>query len=310
MLKYLVVQLDDTSVSFCHYKNEKKESRLIELDRLKEAILYAMKENLMVQFIYPNFELPEEYSKAIETIDNCKIAPYGGLKDADVVVINDWRVLGSFEVKEYVAYIIRTNKTDFFKYHSQLNSIIAKGTRLNIVITDIDTFDEQDFDNYHIVLKTLAIQIKNLYANGLSPQLNLLTDRLALDNMNNCNAGWENITLAPNGKFYVCPAFYLEDKESYIGDLTNGLDIKNPQLYRIDHAPLCRKCDAYQCKRCIWLNKKMTLEVNTPSHEQCVIAHLERSSSRSLLSDIRTLGAFLPDKEIKELDYLDPFEKI
>ena len=94
-----------------------------------------------------------------------------------------------------------------------------------------------------------------------------------------------------------------------IGDVKHGLDIKNPQLYKLDHAPLCSRCDAYQCKRCIWLNRKMTYEVNTPSHEQCVMAHLERNASRYLLNAIRKYGAFLPEKEeIKEITYLDPFD--
>ena len=133
--------------------------------------------------------------------------------------------------------------------------------------------------------------------------------------MNNCNAGWENITLAPDGKFYVCPAFYqsdsqttIEDKALAIGDLQNGLDIKNPQLYKLSHAPLCRNCDAYQCKRCVWLNRKTTFEVNTPSHEQCVVAHLERNASRKLLQSIRKHGEFIPEVDIKEINYLDPFD--
>ena len=88
-----------------------------------------------------------------------------------------------------------------------------------------------------------------------------------------------------------------------IGDLEHGLDIKNKQLYQLDHAPICRHCDAWQCKRCIWLNRKMTLEVNTPSHEQCVLAHLERNASRELLQNIRKYGTFLPEQEeIKEID--------
>lgn len=54
-----------------------------------------------------------------------------------------------------------------------------------------------------------------------------------LDRMNNCGAGDTTITLAPDGKFYICPAFYLENQEDAlgdlkhsIGDLDNGLDIK------------------------------------------------------------------------------------
>ena len=92
--------------------------------------------------------------------------------------------------------------------------------------------------------------------------------------------------------------------------MEEGLDIKNPQLYKLDHAPICRNCDAYQCKRCVWLNRKTTLEVNTPSHEQCVVAHLERNASSKLLNNIRLHGSFLTEQEeIKEIDYIDPYEK-
>lgn len=41
--------------------------------------------------------------------------------------------------------------------------------------------------------------------------------------------------------------------------------------------------------------------------EQCVIAHLERNASRHLLTDIRKIGVFLPGREIKEINYLYPF---
>ena len=76
----------------------------------------------------------------------------------------------------------------------------------------------------------------------------------------------------------------------------------------MSYAPICRNCDAYQCKRCVWLNRKTTYELNTPSHEQCVVSHLERNESRELLANIRKNGIFLPDKEIKEISYLDPFD--
>ena len=53
----------------------------------------------------------------------------------------------------------------------------------------------------------------------------------------------------------------------------------------------------------------MTNEVNTPSHEQCVVAHLERNASRLLLSALRRqIREFLPGQDIKELVYLDPLD--
>lgn len=307
MLQYLIILLDDTSVSYCHYENPKMERKLISLDNLKAGILFGMKENLMIQFVYPDYELPIEYQQAIETIDHSKIMPSSKAEGADVIVFNSWDCLENSLLKEKTAYVLRTSKQELFENYTLLDKK-ADMYRLNIVITDMDSFTEADFDQYKVILSELVGTMKSAYVNRKTPQINILTDRMMLDKMNNCNAGWENITLAPDGLFYVCPAFYF-DKEGYsVGNLSEKLQIKNSQLYKLAYAPLCRKCDAYQCKRCIWLNWKTTLEVNTPSHEQCVVAHLERNASSELLKEIRMLGKFLPEKEIKKIDYLDPFD--
>lgn len=323
MLQYLIIQLDDKSTSYCHYENGKTERRPMGLDDLKAGILFAMKENLMIQFVYPDYELPREYKDIINTIDHSDIVSSACedadlRENADVVVFNGWETIGQYTLRSDMVCVLRTAKADLLEMYQSLFPVLAAVTRLNVVITDMDTFTEEDFGEYRKVLASLSAEIERLYVEGKSPQCNLLTDRMMLDKMNNCNAGWENVTLAPDGRFYVCPAFYLADDEAEfglgkakyaIGDLQSGLDIKNPQLYRLDHAPLCRNCDAYQCKRCVWMNRKMTYEVNTPSHEQCVVAHLERNASRELLANIRKHGSFLPEKnEIKEIDYLDPFD--
>lgn len=318
MLKYLIILLDNTSTSYCHYENKRSERKLISIEDLKAGILFAMKENLVIQFVYPDYELPQDYKDAIYNIDHCKIVPGACNEDGDVVVINDWEDLKEFSFSKGSAYVLRTNMKGLLCNQNRIKDILDSVARLNIVITDIDTFSDEDIERYKECLSFLSENIEQLYVSGASPQLNILTDRMQLDSMNNCNAGWENITLAPDGKFYVCPAFYLADDEEdfglgkakfNIGDLQNGLDIKNPQLYKLSHSPLCRNCDAYQCKRCVWLNRKTTLEVNTPSHEQCVLSHIERNASKSLLERIRQHGDFLPDINIPTIDYLDPFEK-
>lgn len=307
MLKYIVILLDDTSVSYCHFCNENTENRLISLENLKAGILFAMKENLMIQFVYPNYELPQDYKDVINGIDHSKIVPIGYNEQGDVVVANCLEDLNVNSTDCNLTYALRINKEDLYDNHKSLSKILEKVTRLNIVLTDVEDFTSEDFEHYKTFLQEMVGETIQLYISGKSPQLNILTDRMMLDSMNNCNAGWENITLAPNGRFYVCPAFYHSNNYS-IGDLKNGLNIKNPQLYKLSYAPLCRNCDAYQCKRCVWLNLKMTYEVNTPSHEQCVIAHLERNASRQMLANIRKCRTFIPEKEITEINYLDPFD--
>lgn len=314
MIEYLIIQLDNTSTSYCHYGIERKERKLIPIDILKAGIKFGMMENLMIQFIYPDYSLPEGYAEVIESIDHSKIVS-SQCEDkaleagADVIVFHDWTDLSKSELDQKKCYVLRTTKADLFDRYPFLKETLSKVLRMNVVITDVETFTEQDFEIYKQILHALSEHVEKLYVESKSPQLNILTDRMMLEKMNNCGAGDSNITLAPNGKFYVCPAFYYENEENCIGDLKHGLDIKNPQLYKLNFAPICRHCDAYQCKRCIWLNRKITLEVNTPSHEQCVVAHLERNTSRELLENIRKHGMFMPDIEIKEIDYLDPFDK-
>lgn len=306
MLQYIIILLDDTSTTFCHYENPKTARQLISIDTLRKAIRFAMTENLMIQFVYPDYELPKEIKDEVETIDHTKIKPFGDdKKDTDVVVVNSWDL---DELPTDIPVVLRTSKTDLFKNYQKIERILENANRLNIVIADLESFTEEDFSSYKSLLGYLSEKVERLYLEGKATQLNILTDRMMLKQMNNCGAGNTSITLAPNGKFYVCPAFYLENENNCIGDLDNGINCKNSQLYKLECAPICRHCDAWQCKRCIWLNHKTTLEVNTPSHEQCVIAHLERNASRLLLNSIRQHGTFLPEyEEIKSLDYLDPF---
>ena len=309
MLQYLIILLDNTATSFCHYNNDKKEKHLISLDNLKAGILFAMKQNLMIQFVYPSYDIPEAYKETVETIDHVKIMPVDSenISTADVVIFNSCKEFSEENIAKNrdKIFVLRTSGRDA----ARRVSTFENENRLNIIITDIDTFKGEDFEQYKNWLSKFGLNINKIYNDGKTPQINLLTDRILLEKMNNCNAGVENITLAPNGKFYVCPAFYYEDEKDSIGNLKGGLNIKNQQLYKLEYAPLCRICDAYQCKRCVWLNRKTTLEVNTPSHEQCVVSHLERNASEKLLNELKPAGYF-SDKEIPTIDYLDPFETI
>ena len=340
MLQYLVILLDDTSEAYCHADNPLKERRLMPIETLKKGILFGMKQNLMIQYVFPDYALPKEYSEVIESIDNVKIYPVGckpvtGIEDeseANVIVAtnvdffvpkNDVAAISETEMTTMkLATVVRLPFSEMLKQKDEIAKLFALGARINLCITDVEQFTDEQIEAYKQVLKEWNAALLDLYKQGQSPQFNLLTDRMMLDKMHNCDAGVSNITLAPNGKFYLCPAFYYEEQtkvdnqvnhhqptsDNAVGDLENGLDIPNQQLLKLDHAPLCRNCDAYQCRRCLWLNRKLTWDLNTPSRQQCVMAHIERNASRELLDDIRKIGEFMPQIDIKEINYLDPFE--
>ena len=340
MLQYLVILLDDTSVAYCHAENPLTERHLIPLETLRKAILFGMKENLMIQYVLPEYELPEEYKEVMESIDNVKIGGGDvrvvnglGTETSSAPTMEDDVALSSDAGEDTRAprvdetptlprnMVLRLKIRELIEKQYDIALMLGQVERLNICLTDIEAFTDELIEPYKKALSTLNAVLVGLYKQGKQPQVNILTDRLQLTEMHNCGAGISNITLAPNGRFYLCPAFYYDEQMGVdnrlqhthiecsrsVGDLDKGIEIPNRQLLTLERAPLCRKCDAYHCNRCIWLNQRLTWDSNTPSRQQCVLAHLERNAARELQKMLREAGFGFAD-EIKEIGYLDPFE--
>lgn len=316
MLKYLIIQLDDTSTSFCHYSPKSHESRMISQEHLEKVVLHAMKESLTMQVVYPKHPMPDEYLRIIDKMEHIDIVPSDCmdrslLQNADIVIFNDLQDTKCFDWIAEQTYVIRLSITQFINNADMLANCLRRTDRLNIVFTDISIFDDSKIEPYSEALRQLSDVIAVEWVKEHFVQCNLLTDRMMLDKMNNCNAGDESLTVAPDGKYYICPAFYNDtDRTGFAGNVDETPYIPNQQLYKLSHAPICRVCDAWQCRRCVWTNRNLTLEVNTPGHQQCVISHIERNASRKLLNDLRKHNVVLPETEIPELTYIDPFDKL
>lgn len=309
MLQYLVILLDDTAQAFCHADNPLSERFLMPEETLRRALLFGMKENMMVQFVYPDYELPDGHRRLIESVESVKIG-------RDIAVYN-----GVPEKIETSAAVVRLSIEDLIAGAQQIAGLLPQTQNLNICLTDIHNFRDEQAEAYSKALSILNAELLQLFRSGQPHRINILTDRLQLKEMHNCGAGVTNITLAPNGKFYLCPAFYYDERTGLsnrmnhanpsssrsVGDMVNGLQIPNQQLLQLNHAPLCRICDAYHCNRCIWLNNRLTWDNNTPSRQQCVLAHLERNASRDLQQQLKAAGMD-GGEEIKHIDYIDPFD--
>lgn len=310
MLKYLVILLDDNATSYCHYLS-RESSRPIPLDTLQKGIVFAMKNDLKIQYVLPEYDLPQAYRELMDSMYHDNIGPLGQAAGSDVIVAEGIKSLvalkNTLDIRK--RYIIRTSVSAFLDDHRLLKELFDRNVSANIVFTDIESFSENSIESYRIALKSLAQIVDDAILGGHNVNTNLLTDRIALDGMNNCGAGEISITLAPDGKFYPCLAFYYDRMLYYdLGNVDDGLNIRNRKLYTLGGAPLCKRCDAYHCKRCVWLNKKLTCEVNIPSRQQCVMAHIERNASRDLLEAFHNRN-LLRQKSIKAIDYVDPFDK-
>ncbi len=130
MLKYLIIQLDDTSVSFCHYENCRTECRLMPLDVLKKAIFFAMKENLTIQMVYPDYDLPQEYLDTIDTIDHADIVPAGRSGD---VVVGSWDNIAAGGV-----VALRTTRAELFAGFGESGVALRSNIRNYVFFTVVE----------------------------------------------------------------------------------------------------------------------------------------------------------------------------
>ena len=122
-MQYLVILSDDTSVAYCHANNPLTERNLMPLETLRKAILFGMKQNLMIQFVYPNYELPTEYNELIETIDHVKIGK-------------------EVQILDYVPQtadtdnlVLRLTIAEFIAKQYDIAALLPQTSRLNICLT-------------------------------------------------------------------------------------------------------------------------------------------------------------------------------
>ena len=147
MIQYIVILLDDTSTSFCNYKNANTERKLIPLQTLKDGIRYAMMENLNIQFVYPNYVLPIEYQEAIDSIDHTDIKPSVYADNANVVVFDSLAETKGYAFKKDIAYLVHTDKNSIVKdpmfadYENKNFSLTKASPAKEIGFFDIDMSD-------------------------------------------------------------------------------------------------------------------------------------------------------------------------
>lgn len=183
----------------------------------------------------------------------------------------------------------------------KVQKLLPFTSRININLQNVDY--SFDLKKYEEQLQKMADILFEYLRKGKRKEIRQLTDRIFTKRMNNCFAGEKNLTLAPDGKFYFCPAFYF--------DMDLNVDFeKSKKLTMLSKAPICDHCDAYQCTRCIYKNYVGTDELNTPTKIQCMVSHLDREYSAKLLKKLQDEKLECYAKfYIPFLDFKDPLER-
>lgn len=298
-MQYLIILYDSAAPSFCYYPSPAKGEKM-SLETLRKAVLFAHKEGLAVNVLTGAEPLPEDAKAVLDGIVHNIIAPWDyphdNVNNVWVASLSPEFTASNLSLSSDRDLILRVPREELASLVLAVRSLQGRCRRVNLQMLDQNRYTEEDFKTYEGQLAGLS---EIVLASGM--EINVITDRLALTGMNSCGAGDSMITVAPDGKLYVCPGFYY-DGQPACGDVETGLDLPNARLYKLEYAPICRRCDAWQCRRCVWMNRRATGEVNTPSRGQCVAAHKERHASVLL-----SLKGSAP---LEDVPYEDPLELI
>jgi hypothetical protein len=170
MLKYIIIQLDDTCPSFCYYPNVKKEKNLMPYDLLQQGIFFAMKE----ESEYSNFiPLPMKYQRntkiEINKIDHVEIKTE---KDNQIECIEKKQNL---DIHKYYIYRIAKGK---YPTKEDMTQALEKYDKVNVLLLDIDKYKASNYYTYEQNLKEWSSIIEHQIECDKNTNLNVITDRI------------------------------------------------------------------------------------------------------------------------------------
>jgi len=301
------------AVPFCNYDAHQMPVQVIDFELLKSGIQFAYEQNLDLYFIFAREPLPEQHLQLIEKTIHTKISPFtpeGMLEEVIPVFLEPGEVLES-PLSEIQTAILKISASNILLLSPAISALLKRARRINL-IKDLSGFNQITLKAYQKQLEKISNTLLTEYAENhgdKSREVNVLTDRLFLSKMNNCNAGITHITLAPDANYYPCPAFYYDTELRAKYKLNGKKEPENKYLLSFENAYICSACDCFHCQRCIYQNVTGTLEVNTPAKIQCQTAHAEREVSRRFRNRLLKKKIRVGTK-LKKLNYDDPLDAI
>lgn len=302
--KEMLFVLSEDSVSICtERKVEKRMNCDMSGETVKKGLIYAQENFYKPIFLHSLNDTIGEYND-VEIMHYIPIERYN-----EEISYFDYRVVISIDSLEYVnrlsnqdVVILNLLPEEINRLADAIKCLLMKTDRIQINIQNYTS--DFDFEQYEEQLNQCIDSLIKIYEKtGKIKEISNITDLLFIDKHEGCNAGNNSITYAPDGKLYICPMYYF-DREKAVGDIENGYQILNEQLFTEEYMPLCENCKAFQCENCKYMNKIFTKEVNISPSFQCKKAFVEMKISKKLQQKLEGKINFLQD--IEQYEISDP----
>lgn len=280
-LKYLYFITSNDAPAFCNYDvvsdKEHDESKMTD-ELYKQGLEFCMEHELLPIFLgkYPIDLDPKK--KVFFEID----APRQFMVPSRSITVIERKNKNLPITTPVVNY--RIDHTDIVTLNEDITFLSKTAKRINLFIKDMQKWSEEDFNNYQAALQGVSQIVIDQYSeHDFSLQINILTDRLfSGDIAKDCRAGINSVALAPNGKFYICPAFFMTNPEMCIGSIDKGIDETKKNHYFRNASAICNSCNALACQRCLHDSVLTTEEICVPSANQCRISYIQANAQKEL----------------------------
>ena len=309
--KRLYFLLSDDYITFCQHENTATSLESMHSFDILDGLKYARHNFFDPIFVHSRNKFEFEDIKEYDAYRIHHIVPAKFYKEAsnlrDYILVFekndlDLPVIGLTECQ------FNINSHDIANLYNYIKVLFCITKKISINVTNLDKyFDENEYRKQLTEIMNHLFKI-NEQKGGDYYKINLFDDIINEVNNRypehrNCKAGDRSFAYAPNGKFYICPAYYSVQSDRDIGNIKKGIiKLKNQHLFKAEYQPICKKCDAFQCLNCVHLNENATMEVNVSPSYQCRKSHIER--------EIVVIYMAMQHKTLKisQVEYCDPME--
>lgn len=307
--KHLYFILADDAVEQCNYSN-KNNDVFMNAEILNKGLDFATRNFYRPVLLHSNKKYTVDYNKITKYKEKIDIYPIE--KESEIDNRVSYPVYNSENIdiiSNKTTCVLNVEENQLNTLDEMVDTLLKRFQRININLKISN--NKLDLELYKKKLEIISNVLFKYYEDGILKEINKITDILMLDEMENCNFGIDNYALAPNGKVYICPAFYYDNADNYICSIGEEIKIDNKELLTIGKSKFCSECNIYSCNRCVFDNKKRTREYSVPGSVQCTLSSVEYNVSYEFVNKLKENKIQTPNfRALKENEYNDIIEKI
>lgn len=261
---YLLFLLSTNSAPHCMYVNTFETEEKMPQHVFDKGIQYAELHDMVPVFIGNPTEYLDKAQQKKLHITICDDIDYMNSRDENEVAVSEFiPIITDVIQQDFTAksVILLVNSENLNRLTAIMMSLIGKCDRINVVKSGFFMWSEPQRELYLTQLEEAYKEIENKISVNVFHSNSPVGSEF-------CDAGNGDVTLAPNGEVFICPAFFY-NKEKSIGDIEHGYQVANSKLISVEKYPQCHTCSAGQCLHCNYLNYKSTGFANVASESLC-----------------------------------------